>query len=87
MNPSHFARVVRRLAEDVSEEQDSPEIMGQLVLAMRAAGLNPDDDADRERFVKMLRKLTPQKLATAAKRMTTSKATAAGKAAKAASRE
>jgi len=87
MNPIHFERVARRMAEEVSEDQDSPEIMGQIVVAMRTAGLNPDDDADRERFVKLLRKITPQKLATAAKRLTATKAAAAGKAAKAASRE
>lgn len=87
MSKTYFEKVTGRMAEDVAEEQDHPEMMGQLVLAMKAAGMNPEDDADRDAFIKMLKKLTSSKLAMAAKRQTTSKATAAGKAAKAASRE
>jgi hypothetical protein len=79
--------VSRRVAEDVSEDQEHSEVLGQLVLAMRAAGMDPEDADDRDAFVKLLKKMTPQKLAMAAKRQTATKATAAGKAAKAASRE
>lgn len=87
MRTPYFEKVAARMAEDVAEDQDHHELMGQLVLAMRASGMDPESDSDREAFVKLLKKMTPQKLAMAAKRQTASKATAAGKAAKAASRE
>lgn len=82
-----FERVASRMSEEVAEDQDHPELMGQLVLAMRASGMDPESDSDREAFVKLLKKMTPQKLAMAARRQTAAKATVAGKAAKAASKE
>ena len=87
---SFFERVSGRLGEDVAENDEHdehPEVYGQLILAMRAAGMDPDSDADRTAFVKMLKKLTPQKLAMASRKLTTSKAAKAGKAAKMASKE
>lgn len=90
----YFQRVSTRVAEDVEPpgENDAdadahPALYPQLVIAMKTAGFSPDNASSVSDFVKVLRRVTAAKITRAHKKLTTSKAVAAGKAAKAASRE
>ena len=91
MTISYFERVVNRTgeaAEETAADTDHDAAMNtQLILAMKAAGMDPDADEDLAHFAKYLKTMTASKLKMAARRMTGTKATTAGKAARAASKD